>query len=232
MTKTMFRGMFFNPFSNEDYSLVGLCLFGNDSIARMDTEFPDAVRAVQDAVERATDEDAGVRLALGQQLGHTSGVDAFIDRLHAVLRNRQDSLSAALGGRESEGFKAFFPNGLATYYNLPKREAPAVMRALTQAVNTYSARLDAETKSVLLGLEEEWTRVRGAQQKKMGEVATGKVKKMTAREQLEEALWNACLVVLAKYQGQPEKCLSYFREHLLRELSHAGREEGAEEAEG
>ncbi|RYY66682.1 MAG: hypothetical protein EOO12_03525 [Chitinophagaceae bacterium] len=229
MTRSMFKGMFFNPFTNEDYTLVGLCLFGNDSIARMDTEFPDEVAAVEAAVDRATDEDAGVRVALGEQKGHTSGVNAFLERLHGVMKERQDTISAALGGRESIGFLAFYPNGLTAYQFLTKRETPAVMRALTQAVNTYSAKLDAATKSMLLSLEEEWTRVRGAQQVKMGEVASGKIGKLTARQQLEQALWNLSLAVLNQYKGQPEKCLSYFREHLLREVSHAGREEGEQQ---
>ncbi|RYZ22695.1 MAG: hypothetical protein EOO16_07990 [Chitinophagaceae bacterium] len=233
MTRTMFKGMFFNPFSNEDYSLVGLCLFGNDAIARMDTEFPDAVAAVQAAVDRATVEDAEVRLALGQQLGRTGSVDAFLGRLHEVMKERQDTLSAALGGRKGEGYLAFYPDGLKTYTQLTKREAPAVMRALTLAVNSYGARLDAATKSTLLGLETEWTAVRGAQQETMGEVSTGKVEKKTARQQLEAALWAAARAVLDRYTGNPEKCLSYFREHLLREVSRAGaEEEGREEANG
>ena len=220
--------MFFNPFSNERYTLVGLCLFGRYTIARMDTEFAEAAD-IETAVERAIDEDADVRLALGEQKGRTFVVDSFLDRLHAEMKARIERISVALGGRGSEGFLAFFPKGLTGYSNLSKREAPAVMRALTKALASHGARLDDDTRAVLGRFEADWTRYRTAQQKKMGEVASNRVEKRTAREQLEDALWAAARAVLNKYAGDAKSCLSYFQEHLLKEVSHAGKEEGGQQ---
>ncbi|RYY92380.1 MAG: hypothetical protein EOO11_21355 [Chitinophagaceae bacterium] len=228
MPKTMFKGMFYNPFSREDYTLVDLCLFGRDAAARTLPEFAGETADVNTAIHLCVQENAEVRLALGEQASATGNVDAFLLNLRRTMEGCVDGISHFLGGRESKGFLAFFPDGRTEFTHLAKKDADAAMRRISLAVDRYGAQLDDGLKSTLQRLEADWTAVRGEQLEKKSEVGTNRSERLTAREQLELALWKLSAAVLTRYFNQPDKCLEYFREHLLKGAAHVkNAEEGA-----
>ncbi|RYY98734.1 MAG: hypothetical protein EOO11_07145 [Chitinophagaceae bacterium] len=230
MKQSMARAMFFNPYARKDYTLVGLCLFGTGSYPLFKAEFPDEAAAVRAAVDRAVQEDSEVALALSDQKADTGDLDAYMEALPRVMGGIEDKIAAALG-RDSKGFKAFFPKGLSEFNKLAKKRAPAVLRRISVALDTYGAGLDDGTKGILRGLESGWTAAREQQQSQMGGLSTERNERGSAREEVEEALWNLALAVLAKYKGDPEKCLSFFRMHLLKEVHWASEAAGDAEAQ-
>ncbi|TCZ67888.1 hypothetical protein [Flaviaesturariibacter aridisoli] len=216
MPKSMFKAMFHNPFAREDYSLVDLCLFGKDAATRSVREFVPEATEVRTALHRCVQESAEVRIALGEQVSATGDVDAFILNLRSTMEGCVDGISHFLGGRQSKGFLAFFPDGRTEFTHLAKKDADETMRRISLAVDRYGAQLDDRIKATLQRLEADWTAVRGEQLEKKSEVGTNRSERLTAREQLVLALWKLSATVLLRYFNQPDKCLEFFREHLLK----------------
>ncbi|RYY64788.1 MAG: hypothetical protein EOO12_08720 [Chitinophagaceae bacterium] len=227
MRDSMFQEFFKNTFASEEYKLVGLCLFGSDAEVALATEFADVSAGIRAAVDRCVNEHAEVALALGQQKSFTIGVDRFLENLQKTMEDNEDALSVALGGRESEGFLAFYPQGRTEFNKLARKKAPAVMARISKAVNTYAATLDARLKSVLLQLEVDWKAARGGQLRKMDDVDTNRGERRTARQQLEDALWEATLTVLLRYRNDPDRAKSFFREELLKRAKRSQKTQDA-----
>ena len=89
------------------------------------------------------------------------------------------------------------------------------MNRISKAVNTYAGKLDARLKSILLQLEVDWKAARGEQLHKMEDVDINRGERRTARQQLEDVLWDAVLAVLGRYKKDPKKARGFFREALL-----------------
>ncbi|RYY86542.1 MAG: hypothetical protein EOO15_14230 [Chitinophagaceae bacterium] len=215
-----------NPLSDIEISTPRICDFAIDCAPKLLEDFP-AESAAIDAARAAVESDRSniQQLAAGRSTD-TSVLDNMLVRIAETMRKSQARISVDLG-EDSKEYAALYPNGLRTYSQLSKTNAPAQLLTVKQTIAATGDRLHEPTRRELLGFHDEWERLRKNQQTSEGGLEAERDERDENRLKLEDALFEALLQVARANKRNPDALKRYFDHTLLDAPRHASLERPA-----
>ncbi|TCZ67055.1 hypothetical protein [Flaviaesturariibacter aridisoli] len=216
-----------NPFSDPRITTLRLVLFAQNAQQALRDEFVEVAALIGDKIEKVVVTLGAIGKGAAEQVGGTLALTAFKKRLHTFMKENEDGLSVALGGRSSRGFLAFLPQGLTELYRMTHTEAPAVLQRIGQALDDHAPALPDPLRSGLEGLYDQWTQLRTSQQYLLETLDAKRNERDAERIALEMAVLKAVHLVALKYLGNEEGAERFFAEHLLKGKRRKKKEEAA-----
>ncbi|RYY87993.1 MAG: hypothetical protein EOO15_10360 [Chitinophagaceae bacterium] len=204
-----------NPFNDPKITTLRLVRFAQNSTEALRPGFPDHDRSIEDATEAVLQTLGAVAFKKSTGTSHTRQVDGLLSRLRDFMRDNEDTLSVATGGRKSEGFRAFLPGGLTEFTNLTKTKAPETMERLSDALTAHGSRVPDAFRTSLTSLLAEWKTLRRSQQSTLEGLDAERNVRDAARLSLEWALIDALHDVGKAFKKEPEKGEKLFDGGLL-----------------
>ncbi|TCZ74763.1 hypothetical protein [Flaviaesturariibacter aridisoli] len=206
-----------NPFNDARITNLRLVQFAQDASEALKGEFAELAVLINDRVELVL--VTLTRVATGRTKGSsdTDAVDAYIKKAHSMMKKHRAHIAVATGGEDSEGFRAFYPDGLSGYGfgELSREKAPLVYKRVTDSLATYGAGLSADIRTALASIETGWTALRAGQKTTLENLDGNRNERDEARLELEWVLIDALHEVGKKYKKEPKKGEGFFKPRLL-----------------
>ena len=155
-----------------------------------------------------------IRKAKTDTLGELSlGFSHTMSELEGVIAH-------SCGGKTSESFKEFYPNGL-TEYSKPSRDNIEIyLGRITKATTKYSSLLNPADATTLLALQTNYDAARASQDKSKSDVANSKSVIINNRYNLEIGMSQSIHEIGRMYPGNVIACNPMFNFNLLYPITH------------
>ncbi len=164
--------------------------------------------------------------ALTLQKGMTDAVDTLTEKMDEELSDRFEGAIRGAFGKDSDGYRAFFPNGL-TEYDDPTREAmPGLVQRLSDAATTHAAALAPAVVAALKGYKTAWDALRDTQLKGIGETNTEEDAVTEAREAMYHQQYLNVHQICVSADGDQARILHYFDQSILAQRRREKEEDG------
>ncbi len=212
--------VFANLFSSAAVIPSRLAAFG-DYVKEAFSKLPDSatysdiIEAIAAALEAMSKEGDDVNVNLIEQKEDTVEVKTFITGFVQYMRENEMAIGGALGGKQSAGYKAFYPYGLTEYINITH----AGMKELTLRVQTvttkWGGKLPAQMQAALKAFSPDWEKVRGKQQGQIATVGLDRKSHSSAYTDLQLVLTKAVHKVAFENPGDEALGNKLFPFHML-----------------
>ncbi|RYY83624.1 MAG: hypothetical protein EOO15_21015 [Chitinophagaceae bacterium] len=204
-----------NPFQDPKITTLRLVLFGQNAQQALKDGYVEIAGIIGDRIERVVVTLGTLNKGAAEQVGSTRALTAFKRKLHTFMKNHQDGLSVALGGRDTKAYLAFLPEGITEFNRMNHTGAPVTLQRIGQALAEHGAALPDALRTGLQGLYQQWTELRTSQQYLMETLDARRSTRDTERIALEEALLKAVHLVALDHLGKPEAAEHFFNFGLL-----------------
>ncbi len=169
----------------------GLAVQKNLSALPDSATYADVIEAIGAALDDMQKEGGDVDVNLIVQKDDTSSVQTFIDNFIAFMDDNEMNIGAALGGKKSAGYKAYYPFGKSEYGQITHKAMAEVTLRLQMVTTTYGSKLPKEIADTLNGFKDGWDAVRGKQKQQMGAVQIDRTQHSAAYAKLQLVLTKA-----------------------------------------
>src|SRR4029077_10231221 len=119
-------------------------------------DYSDIMNELQEALDNFRADLGKVDTALNKRKGKTMTVDQFIVDFKEQMKNLETGIAFKLGGRNTEAFVEFYPNGISEYTTAPKKDMAELVQRLKTAAEANSTALGTEMTTTLTGFASSW----------------------------------------------------------------------------
>ncbi|TCJ13580.1 hypothetical protein EPD60_12340 [Flaviaesturariibacter flavus] len=214
-----------NPFDHPRITTLRLVRFAQNAAEALRGEFPALATAIDNRVEAVLQTLGAVAFHKSDGKDRTRAVNDWLRDLRDFMRDNEDALSVALGGRKSAGFTALLPQGVSEFTNLTKTKAPETLKRIKKAVDIHSRSLPDTLRNGLNNFVTGWDGLRADQQSTLETLDAERNVRDSARLELEWTLIDALHDVAKAYKKEPEKGERFFEESLLRGVTRRKKKE-------
>jgi len=217
--------LFGNPFSNGLITPLRLLLHAKDTLKRLikgntNHKFDDLIDTLTTNIALLEAEVGNVDTAVNLQGGQTDSVDAITLSFTQTMGDLDGVIAHALGGKSSNGYKEFYPNGMKDYSNPNRDEMPILTMRVNKAATKYAAQLGATDVAKLKSYTTSYTAARGAQTDSFTDVSAGRGARSVGRLNVELGLIQALGLVRYLFPTDIAICSSFFNFNLLYTVGH------------
>jgi len=214
------KKVFKNYFQSKEVSDPRLVTFSDDTKGRLeaDNEGNDLTPIITNIAASASsleDQLGDVQGSIAVQKGKTFTVDGVIKNFKVFMSENEGVIAKAVGGKKTEAFIQFYPNGVKQYSSVTKGKLPALLGQLTEAININKTKLGPDLTAELSQFASQYESTRTDQTKQKGKLNDSRTDRSQERKNLEKALMIAMYTIGIKYVGNEEKCASFFNFSLL-----------------
>lgn len=215
---------FDNPFDSKTITPLRLYRFGKDVGERLATETVEPFVSLHTALlPMLTDlgqEIGEIDISTLSERGATQNADAFIANMAKTVQAAQLGIEYAFGGKNTVGYKAFFPNGLKEYTRAAKGNMEILTNRLSELAVTYATKLDPAVAGQFAEFKSGWKAVEAAQTVSHKDSDDNRSDRSKARNGVEIALLRILYRVGAEYAGNSAAALRFFDFSLLKAARH------------
>jgi len=222
---------FDNPFTDSRLTAPRLHRFGKDVLERLGTEAGEPFLSWRNNLAPVLAplglEIGEVDLSLISQKGATQTADEFIVEFNAIMKTAQPMIQVAFKGKDTVGYKAFFPYGLAEYTEASKGHLDTLTSRLGKLATEHAAKLDPVLVGQLQELNSRWKSLEGGQSTTRKATAENRGQRSDARRAVEVQLLKVLLSAGAHFADNKEAALKFFDAALLSAAAHPSKTKDA-----
>ncbi len=226
-----FKKLFINFFDDEDITSPRLSTFAANAVSRFRTNdsanrFPTLIAQLNTAQIALATELSDVSGAVALRKGKTLVVDGVKANFIKRMSTLEGVIANAFGGRETEGFLAFYPAGVDEYSRVTKTNMPTLTKRVLDMAMANATTLGTALTTELKSFENAWKTARNAQQDKKGTVSANRTQRTAARVAVELVLLDMIHQVASAFKGDVAQCGAYFDFSILAVPRHSSLEDG------
>ena len=219
-----------NFYDKEDISKARFLAHAQDHLERLTnnntTHQYDSIIAILTPLIAALKLEVGNEdTAINIRKAKTDTVDELTLVFSHTLSEMEGVIAHSCGGKTSESFKEFYPNGLTEYSKPNRDDIERFLGRITKATTKYSSLLDPADATVLLALETNYNAARSSQSKSKSDVANSKSEIINNRYNLEIGMSQSIHEIGRKYPGNVLPCIPLFNFGLLYSTTHHPHDE-------
>ena len=148
------------------------------------------------------------------QVSETLSVDQIIAKFKAYIANQEGLIRARLG-KDSKGYKQFFPQGLSQYSKVAKKNINELLAQLIKASNTYKTEIGPETEDQLTVMQHQYQAARETQNISLKAVKYSSTDIELLGEKLKKQMYLNFLKLAIIFVDTPGKGISMINSSLL-----------------
>jgi hypothetical protein len=218
--------------SLKDVSLERTLRYFDTTIARMradtlDGKLDDRLAASQAVRVQFFGSATAADVALILQKGMTDKVEELMAQMGDELGDRYEGAIRGAFGRDSDGYRAFFPNGLTEYRKATRERMPGLVKRLSDAAETHKADLSPAAVAVLKGYKTAWDTLRTNQLQGIGETGTEEGAVTKAREAVYHQQYLNLHYICFAANGDGARILHYFDQSIIAQRRRPKPDDGA-----
>ena len=164
--------------------------------------------------------------ALTLQKGLTDEVEELMEKMGAELGDRYEGAIRGAFGKKSEGYNAFFPNGLDEYGQATRERMPGLVQRLSDAAQTYKTDLAPAVVTALQGYKTTWDALRETQLEGIGETGSEDDNVTKARAAVYHQQYLNLHYICYVCEGDEARILHYFDQSILAQRRREKEEAG------
>ncbi|MBC7448316.1 MAG: hypothetical protein H7330_09680 [Hymenobacteraceae bacterium] len=153
--------------------------------------------------------------ALTLQKGLTDQVDALSEKMSDELSNRYEGAIRGAFGKGSDGYNAFFPDGLTDYDKATRERMPLLVERLSNAAEAHKADLAPAVVAALKGYKTAWDTLRETQLQGIGETGSEDDNVTKARAAVYHQQYLNLHYLCFVLEGDEARILNYFDQSIL-----------------
>lgn len=203
----LFRSVKITPERLYAFGIVVLqaLINGNDS-----GQFDSIIATLTAALNVLGTEISEMDTNLTEQKTETKGIKDFIVAFYNFMGTNEPFIARQLGGKDSAGYKAFYPFGQSEYSGATQTTMPMLTSRVGKAAKKYAESLDADLVSQLESFNPDFVKQYGSLQAQKHIVKQERDQRGAAVLQTQLALSAAVYTVGVQYPGNVAKCGSFF----------------------
>lgn len=194
--------------------------FANDTLTRLEKEenattYADYIVQLTPVLQVFGDDLSSLDSSLNHGKTKTKARRAFIKGFKAAMKEKDGLVAHLVGGFESEGYTAFYPNGTTEYTAARISEMPALVKRVNNEAETYAGKLGTDITAMLQSFEQEWLRCNNNLTVAKSTINDQREKLKATRTALEQVLTKLFHAVALEFDGDEGKFKSFFDLGLL-----------------
>ena len=170
--------------------------------------------------------------ALILQKGLTDQVEVLTKKMSDELSDRYEGAVRGAFGKDSDGYKAFFPYGLTEYNNATRETMPGLVERLSKAAEAHKDDLAPAVVTALKGYKTAWDGLRETQLKGIGDTDTEEEEVTKARAAVYHQQYLNLHQLCVSCDGDEARILHYFDQSILAQRRRPKAEEVGEAGGG
>ena len=208
------------PFNRSKVTPTRLRNFANDTLTRLEKEenavtYADYIAQLTPALQVFSDDLSSLDSSLNHGKTKTKARRAVIKKFKTDMKEKNGLIAHLLGGFEAEGYAAFYPNGTTEYTTATISKMPTLVKRVNKEAETYAVKLGPEVTALLQSFEPDWLSSNNNLTVAKSTTKDHREKIKETRTALEQALIKLVHAVALKFDGDEEKCKSFFDFNLL-----------------
>jgi len=225
--------VFGNYFNSTSITSLRLLIFAKDFLVNMTANntthvYDDKIALLTPFIAGLEKEVASLDSAVNLRSGQTDQVDAVAALFLKTMSAQEGVLADKFGGKDTLGFKEFYPMHLKDYNAANRTTLPILTKRVSVAALKYTTILGAPLTATLQSFFTNYTAARTTQSTTIGTVGSTRNARTTADFDLEIALTGAVHFVGVQYPGDVVSCSKFVNLNLLytagkhKHITHAG----------
>lgn len=230
---TLSEKAFDNPFESKAITPARLYAFGADTLARLALRKGEPFISLHNGL-------SGPLADMGREIGEvdvdvldeanmTRSVATFMNGLGNLMRSNQLAIEFAFKGKNSDGYRSFFPKGLAEYTEATKGSVDTLTQRLGALADQYSDKLEPELATEFRNLHKDWKTVLTNQTDSSAAATDDRVERQDARRRVEVELFRVVCRIGAEFPDNAAAALAFFDFGLLKAARHPSLDRPKEE---
>ena len=225
------KRFFQNPFTDKEISQTELQKFAEDHLAKLAAANEGgtyAARLTDTTVvyESYFGELTNVSLRVAVQKAATQTMKERWAEFVKWMTGKGEARVKDRADKPSAVYTEFFPTGLTEYHSANVADGQTLARRVKASAVTHAALLGADFKTTVDGLVDGYLAARETQMERKGAKTEGRGSRDVTKAELQEQLFDN-LLFLAGVTKDPEKCVLFFDQSLLEDLTAADEPEPA-----
>ena len=217
--------LFGNLFNSKDITPDRLVIFAKDEFARLTkgngTGLFTAQLAILAPLIATLEADvSGVDTTLNLQSGQTDEVDLITYEFATTLSALEGVIANSLGGKDTIGFKEFYPHGLKEYSKISRPKMPTYLTRIFKAATKYSTELGVIVSDKLKEFEPKYIAARDVQNTSITGLSSTRTDRNIAETKLGKGLTQSVHLVGSIFPADEVKCGGFFNFNLLYTTAH------------
>jgi len=208
-----------NLFAGRKVTSARLCNFAQEVLTRLkSTEvtplYNDFYNQLIPAVEQLGDTLADIDSTINHRKNKIAERNLFIKQFRVTMSEKQGVIADLLGGFKSEGFMAFYSNGLTEYGSATLGEMPLLVKRVNKEAGAYAGKLGNNLATLLQSFEPRWNDMFNT----IGTLNKTLMDKRAARKVTKDALENilsGLIRAVGQSAGGEEEYKAFFNFNLL-----------------
>ena len=214
-----------NYFNKNDMSKVHLLSFGKDHLQRLTNsnstnKYTTIIAFLTPLVAALATEIGNEDTSINIRKAKTDTVIETVSDFSHTMSDLEGVIANSLGGRNTEAYKEFYPNGLTEYSKPNKDNMVLYLGRISKAATKYTTQIGAIVTAKLLGLDTFYSTARTSQSTAVSDVANAKSDIVNNRANLEIGLNKSIHEIGMLYPGNVLPCIPLFNFNLLYSITH------------
>ncbi len=217
--------LFGDLFDGKDITPDRLVIFAKDEFARLTKGnggglFTSQLAILATLIATLEADVSGVDTTLNLQSGQTDEVDLVTYEFGSTLSSLEGMIAYNLGGKDTIGFKEFYPHGRTEYSKISRPKMPKLLNRIFKAATKYSTELGVTITAQLKGFEAKYSTARDVQNTSITGLSSTRTDRNTAETGMRKGLTQSVHLVGSIFPTDVVKCSGFFNFNLLYTTAH------------
>jgi len=217
--------LFGNIFNSKEITPDRLLLYAKDHLAKLikgngGGQFTTEIASLTVLITALEADVSNVDSTLNLQSGQTDEVDLVSLNFAHTMSKLEGVVANSLGGKESIGFKEFFPHGLTEYNQVNRKTAPTLTTRIFKAATKYATQLGTVVTGQLQAFQADYVYARGVQSTSIADLSSDRKVRTNSVEDTQVGLVKSLHLVGNIFPADVVTCSGFFNFNLLFTVGH------------
>ena len=217
--------IFGNLFDSTKINPVRLLIFAKDAVVNMTAnnathDYDAEIDILNTIIAQLETEISVLDSAVNLRSGETDELDAVVALFVKTMSTQEGVIADKFGGRDTIGFKEFYPALLKEYHGANRTTLPTLTERVSKAAVKYTTTIGAPLATKLQSFFVDYKATRSIQSNLTGTIGMTRGSRSVANLKLEIALTGTVHFIAGKFPGDVDTCSKFFKFNLLFTVGH------------
>jgi len=217
--------IFGNIFDTKEITPDRLLLFAKDNLARLikgntSGRFTSQIAVLNVLIAALEADVTSVDGTLNLQSGQTDEVDLVTSTFSHTMSTLEGVIANSLGGKDSIGYKEFYPHMLKDYGKANRKTMPTLTARVFNAATKYATQLGTVVTGQLQAFQASYIAARGSQTTSIADLSSDRTDRTGSVFNMQKGLLQSIYTVGNLFPADVVTCSGYFNFNLLFTVAH------------